>query len=800
MEKAIVRFSYPAEYEDELTLLEGETINIVDKCLDNGWWKGELNGRTGVFPNNFVEIIKEEADMDYHQEDHLDQLARMEFGTKKKHFERIFRTKQPLPTQPMTTKCEQTNSDESVSKAYDSKNQTAETIRPLKPPKAPKPPIPPKPLTRNHTLRTSRCYSSLKSPKKPEKGTTTTNESRFHVLENNFERELCEQVTEISSRKGRKWSPDNLEVFKHPLPLISTESVQSEDGKEEKIILKSENEVFEQIKQIDLPLVVVAVVGLYRSGKSYLMNRLAKSTKGGFELGNTIQSKTKGIWVWCKMHPTQKNTVLVLLDTEGLGDVDKDDQNHDNTIFTLATLLCNCLVYNIQTAFNGDALSKLTFVTEMASYIRYRGISSEDNEMLNLILPIFVLRIRDCSLELVKDGKPMSTNEYLEDCLADKKKRAAKFNKQRKCIRKYFPTRACFAFPPPGDDSAIRNLQHLSFDALCDKFKKATEIFVSYIYTIPPKDMSGSTPINGEMFVTLADRYVNAFKQGIAADVDGAFTAAAKIKNTRIKEEALKIFSSQMLKVVLPVSGNVFRRLYTKAQQAALEYLRQNTVTVPDLQADCEYQTQREMDELWNTMKEENDILVQQKCENTLQDDPVKRSIDKKLRNKDYETAGGYRKFQRDVELLKEGYFSNLRDFEEKEILWTWYGFIKCSKESEVRIVEADENLAKREKEEEQRRNQENIDKLMKEQQKAQKEALAKQKKDLDDHYKKLAEDRGKQIKVDQAKYEAFLIERFEKEAAQKELERFKEAEKKRKEKWFGARMWNALWNDELML
>ncbi|XP_053397839.1 CD2-associated protein-like isoform X6 [Mercenaria mercenaria] len=61
MEKAIVRYSYAAENEDELTLNEGEIINILDKELeDSGWWKGELSGRVGVFPDNFVEIIKEE--------------------------------------------------------------------------------------------------------------------------------------------------------------------------------------------------------------------------------------------------------------------------------------------------------------------------------------------------------------------------------------------------------------------------------------------------------------------------------------------------------------------------------------------------------------------------------------------------------------------------------------------------------------------------------------------------------------------------------------------------------------------
>ena len=28
---------------------------------DSGWWKGELNGAVGVFPDNFVELLPEEV-------------------------------------------------------------------------------------------------------------------------------------------------------------------------------------------------------------------------------------------------------------------------------------------------------------------------------------------------------------------------------------------------------------------------------------------------------------------------------------------------------------------------------------------------------------------------------------------------------------------------------------------------------------------------------------------------------------------------------------------------------------------
>jgi hypothetical protein len=40
-------------------------------------------------------------------------------------------------------------------------------------------------------------------------------------------------------------------------------------------------------------------------------------------MGSSIDSCTKGIWAWCRRHPKKQNEVLLLLDTEGLGDATK---------------------------------------------------------------------------------------------------------------------------------------------------------------------------------------------------------------------------------------------------------------------------------------------------------------------------------------------------------------------------------------------------------------------------------------------------------------------------------------------
>ncbi|RZC33779.1 SH3 domain-containing kinase-binding protein 1 [Asbolus verrucosus] len=54
-----VRFPYKAQNEDELTLKEGDLVTLLSKDgQDPGWWKGELNGVIGVFPDNFVTVVQ----------------------------------------------------------------------------------------------------------------------------------------------------------------------------------------------------------------------------------------------------------------------------------------------------------------------------------------------------------------------------------------------------------------------------------------------------------------------------------------------------------------------------------------------------------------------------------------------------------------------------------------------------------------------------------------------------------------------------------------------------------------------
>lgn len=47
-------FSYNAQRHDELSFTEDEVISVLNKN-SSGWWEGEVSGRRGLFPGNYVE-------------------------------------------------------------------------------------------------------------------------------------------------------------------------------------------------------------------------------------------------------------------------------------------------------------------------------------------------------------------------------------------------------------------------------------------------------------------------------------------------------------------------------------------------------------------------------------------------------------------------------------------------------------------------------------------------------------------------------------------------------------------------
>ena len=121
----------------------------------------------------------------------------------------------------------------------------------------------------------------------------------------------------------------------------------------------------------DEPVGVIAVAGMYRTGKSFLLNRIILGeTNHGFGVGPTINPCTKGLWVWNKpIDLVDKNSKkpfkCLVVDSEGIGAFN-EDKNHDTRIFLLALLLSSYFVYNSMGTIDESALQNLSLIVNLS--------------------------------------------------------------------------------------------------------------------------------------------------------------------------------------------------------------------------------------------------------------------------------------------------------------------------------------------------------------------------------------------------------------------------------------------------
>ncbi|XP_022079904.1 nostrin-like isoform X2 [Acanthaster planci] len=54
--QCMAKFDYEAQEPEEISLKEGDVINVIQK-FDDGWWFGEIGGQRGNFPGSYVDLL-----------------------------------------------------------------------------------------------------------------------------------------------------------------------------------------------------------------------------------------------------------------------------------------------------------------------------------------------------------------------------------------------------------------------------------------------------------------------------------------------------------------------------------------------------------------------------------------------------------------------------------------------------------------------------------------------------------------------------------------------------------------------
>jgi hypothetical protein len=190
-----------------------------------------------------------------------------------------------------------------------------------------------------------------------------------------------------------------------------------------------EEEAIEFLRSVPGPIGVISVAGLYRTGKSYLLNRMLLNRSNGFGVGPTVNPCTKGLWCWGTPIKGQSGDGepmnIIVIDTEGIGALD-EDQTHDTTILTWAILASSCFIYNSVGSIDETAIQSLSLVVNLTKHIHLKTQSKSEEETdpdeFSNFFPSFFWVVRDFALQLIDSGgDAINSREYLEKALAPQK-------------------------------------------------------------------------------------------------------------------------------------------------------------------------------------------------------------------------------------------------------------------------------------------------------------------------------------------------------------------------------------------
>ena len=338
------------------------------------------------------------------------------------------------------------------------------------------------------------------------------------------------------------------------------------------------------LDKLEPPLALVSVAGMYRTGKSFLLNRVILAKQNAFTVGPTTRACTKGIWMWSepvRATDSQGRTVnLIIVDTEGIG-APTADATHDTRIFALGLLLSTYFIYNSVGSIDEQALSNLSLVTNLSKQIKQRA-----SDTVAVHYPSFLWVVRDFALQLQdQDGAHISPREYLEDALKDcdsSNPAAESKNRVRSCLREFFPERHCFTMVRPCTaENQLQNLDYLPNKSLRPEFVQQAAELRERIFAEAanrPNTVNG-VELSGSMVGMLCREYVKAINKGDVPVIQDAWSYVCDQQRHKLEDQVLSTCMSEFTTCLTSATTHrEFMNLLSAVQRRVLSTFEQQCV------------------------------------------------------------------------------------------------------------------------------------------------------------------------------------------------------------------------------
>jgi hypothetical protein len=331
-----------------------------------------------------------------------------------------------------------------------------------------------------------------------------------------------------------------------PLQLITA------DPKSKQFDLNTE--AVQELVEYEGNVAFVTVAGKYRTGKSFLLNKLLGIKGPGFRVDPTTSSCTQGIWIWSKpIYIEKDNLYLFFMDTEGSNSVEKS-ASHDAKIFALSILMSSFFVYNSVGVIDENSINELSLTTQLSKNI---AVSAEEGAASDLTLsyytPKFLWLLRDFTLELLDaKGKPITPQQYLENALTDQStvsKTSETNRKIRQALLNFFKDRDCItAVRPVNEEFALQKLDRLQDGQIRPEFLNQLKRLKEKILSkITPKQLKGVN-LTPKMYFAMVEKYVEAINNGAVPTISTAWEHLVETECQTAFEAAWSLFEEALRK------------------------------------------------------------------------------------------------------------------------------------------------------------------------------------------------------------------------------------------------------------
>ena len=315
------------------------------------------------------------------------------------------------------------------------------------------------------------------------------------------------------------------------------------------------------LNSIKEDLIIVAIVGKARTGKSYLMNLLLNNNNSqpgsGFQISSRLNSCTKGIWLWNTPRdtPHTPNTKIIFIDSEGTNSTDLSTKTYDSKIFALIVLISSLFIYNTHGNIDERSIGDLALAAHISNTVA-TNVMEDKEMMLNQLAPKFIWVLRDFVLDKIdpETGKEISSNEYLEICLRNKLLNKNGIGMENNLIReniiKYFKERECVTLPRPVDlEEDLHKLDEIPFEKLKPNFRSEFLNLKNKVYENSKVKRIGNKKINGPILVGLLTQFINSLNSKLIPNINTAIENIIINEIEKSYEKSKKLWKQNYSKI-----------------------------------------------------------------------------------------------------------------------------------------------------------------------------------------------------------------------------------------------------------